>query len=71
MKNVDLVSGINLDKAIQAAREFGSQIHPIYRTGELRFEHPLAVRPCRVDARRKDSPRHLVVWLRRVQAALN
>jgi hypothetical protein len=62
---------MNRDKAKQIARKLGCQIYPIDRTGELRFDHPVAARPCRVDGRRKDAPRHLVVWLRNVQAALN
>ena len=71
MNVVDVATGVNLNKAIQLAEKLGSRIHPIRRTGEVRFEHPLAVRRCVVNARRKDAPRHLIGWLRRVQAALN
>ena len=69
MNVVDVATGVNLNKAIQLAEKLGSRIHPIRLTGELRFEHPLAVRRCVVNARRKDAPRHLIGWLRRVQAA--
>jgi hypothetical protein len=39
--HINYFSGINLDKAIQIARELGGHVRPISRTGELRFDHPL------------------------------
>jgi hypothetical protein len=61
-----LVSGLDLHKAIQAARRQGATVEEIRRTGEYRFRHPLMPKPCRVDGHRKDTPRHLIVWLRRL-----
>ena len=67
----DLFSGMNLDKAIDLASQLGCDVCPVRRTGELRFKHVLASRPCRVAGHRRDAPRHLVVWLRHIQALLN
>lgn len=59
-----LVSGLNLRKAMEKARRLGAIIESVPGTGEYRFRHPMMNRPCRVDGRRKDAPRHLCVWLR-------
>jgi hypothetical protein len=58
--------GMNLNKAIYVANSLGAMIECVRRTGELRFRHPWLEKPCRVDGHRKDAPRHLCVWLRKL-----
>ena len=62
--NCTLVSGLDLLKAIERANHLGATVEDVRKTGEYRFRHPLMPKPCRVDGRRKDAPRHLCVWLR-------
>ena len=61
-----LVTGLNLLNAIQAARHLGATLEDVRKTGEYRFRHPLMLKLCRVDGHRKDTPRHLCVWLRQL-----
>jgi hypothetical protein len=61
-----LSSGLDLHKAIEKAHRMGATIEDVRKTGEYRFRHPLMSKPCRVDGRRKDAPRHLCVWLRQL-----
>jgi hypothetical protein len=63
-----IFGGMNLNKAMRAARHLGCSIFDIRRSGEVRFTHPLMDRPCRVNARRHSAPRHLVAWLRSLAA---
>lgn len=55
----------NLDDAVRVARRLGVDVSVARRTGELVFVHPVG--RCRVNCRRKDSPRALLHLLRRVQ----
>lgn len=61
-----LPAGSNLNRAKRVAALLGCEVTCVHRTGELRFRHPSQDRPCRVNGRRHDAPRSLVVWLRRV-----
>ena len=61
-----LATGLNLLKAIKAARHEGATLEYVRKSGEYRFRHPLMPKPCRVDGHRKDAPRHLSVWLRQL-----
>lgn len=60
------LSGWNLRDALAFARRLGCEIHCPRRTGELRVSHPSQRRSVRVNARRKDAPRELTTFLRRV-----
>lgn len=60
--------GMSLADAKTLARRRGATVEPIHRTGELRFYHPRLGALGAVNARRKDAPRRLVVWLRRLTA---
>lgn len=57
----------NLREAISWARQLGCAVERVHRTGEIVFRHPLLPARMRVNARRKDSPRELVAFLKRVE----
>lgn len=61
--------GMNRRELDKMFRAMGGTITPVHRTGELIYTHPLfpTERP-RANARRKDAPRHLVVFARKVAA---
>jgi hypothetical protein len=69
MKNMPS-AGANLRHVYRFARDLGCDIAPIRRTGEDRVMHPLFRPGVKVDARRKDCPRHLSVYLKRVVGAV-
>lgn len=58
----------NLTECIDYANAVGVAVERVHRTGELRFSHPSWPTTVRVNSRRKDSPRKLLVMLRRVLA---
>lgn len=64
-----LRGGINLREALQVARQLGCVVDWPRRTGEVRVRHVLSRRPLRLSARRKDSPRALVTFLRHLLVA--
>jgi hypothetical protein len=66
MKYDHSLAGINLRRAYEIAYALGCSISPVRRTGEDRISHPLLDHTVRVNSRRKDAPRHLVVFLRRI-----
>jgi hypothetical protein len=61
---VPIPTGIDLRKAFAIAAGLGCQVHCIRCTGEMRVSHPKMPKPCKVNARRKDCPRQLIVWMR-------
>jgi hypothetical protein len=67
--SMTILAGTNLDRALSIAARLGCEVFCVRRTGELRFSHPSQRRPCRVNGRRHDAPRSLVVWLRRVKGS--
>lgn len=58
--------GIALREAVKLARKLGGAVTPQHKTGELLFVHPSTSERVRVNGRRKDTPRALVVWLRSI-----
>jgi hypothetical protein len=58
--------GIALRDAIREAEGLGFTVSRLNRTGELAFAHPSLPKPLKVNSRRKDVGRILVVALRRV-----
>lgn len=62
-------AGINLIDAVRSARRLGILVEHLRKTGELRWSHPSAQKPIRVNSRRKDAPRHATTFLRKVAAA--
>lgn len=59
--------GMNLRESLAHARRLGaSVVHP-RRTGEVRLQHPLMPKPVLANSRRKDSPRKVTAWLRRLE----
>lgn len=56
----------SLRAALDRARRLGCAVQPVRRTGEIRVTPPLPLRPVVVNARRKDTPRALLVALRRL-----
>jgi hypothetical protein len=65
---VNLTGTPNLIDAERAARSLGVTVLKVYRTGEIRFMHPSFTRSVKVNERRKDAPRALLVALRKVAA---
>lgn len=59
--------GKNLTELIRQAPQLGISVHPVRRTGELRFTHPLILSRPRVNGRRKDSPRVLTQFFSQVE----
>jgi hypothetical protein len=57
----------NLREALDLARRLGCAVEPMRRSGEVRIVPPGSGLPVVVNARRKDSPRVLVVALRRLE----
>ena len=58
---------MRLLEAQRMARFLGATAEIRTRTGHITFTHPLHHLPCHVHCHRHDAPRHLVVWLKRVQ----
>lgn len=58
--------GMNLLDVLILVRSFGGRVEPIRRTGEVRLLHSKIPSSGPINARRKDAPRHAVVWLRRL-----
>ena len=52
-------TGMSLRKALELADRIGCWIRTPNRTGELIIGHDLALKPVRINARRKDAPRSL------------
>jgi len=59
-------SGMSVRVALQVARRMGCSVFPIRGTGEIRVSHPHRQKSCRINGRRKDSPKHLIVFLRKL-----
>lgn len=59
-------SGISLHVAIRLWRKAGGVVEDIRGTGELKFSHPVMIKTIRVNKRRKDTPREVTKWLRRL-----
>jgi hypothetical protein len=55
----------NLRESLALASRLGCSVRPINRTGEVRVLPPSGGKPVTVNARRKDSPRSLLVMVRR------
>jgi hypothetical protein len=64
-----LKAGISLRKACSVARQLDCRVRGVRRTGELLVSHPRLQKMIRVNARRKDRPRSLLVTLRQVAKA--
>lgn len=62
--------GMNLRECLAEAARLGARVEPIRRTGEIRLSHPRMRGSGPVNARRKDAPRRLVVWLRLLERVL-
>lgn len=58
--------GINQRDALRLAKALGADVAIARRTGEVVVSHPRVTLKVRINSRRKDTPRALVVWLRRL-----
>jgi hypothetical protein len=58
--------GMNRCELDQIFQKQGGVITHLRRTGEALYRHTSMPRPVRVNARRKDAPRHLVQYVRKV-----
>ena len=56
--------GMSLREALAAALALGCVVEEVRRTGELRVRHPSRAKTVKVNGRRKDVGRALVVFLR-------
>lgn len=59
----------NLREALAEAKELGCDVVWIHGTGEVMVSHPKIERRVRLNGRRKDTARVLVVFLKRVREA--
>jgi hypothetical protein len=66
-KMCGLNGGINRRQLDQLFVGLGGSIRKLNRTGEIQYSHPMLAETPRADGRRKDAPRHLVAFVRRVQ----
>lgn len=64
-----ILHGINLIDAERIARILGCEVASRHRTGERRMSHPSMPKSVVYNHRRKDAPRSLIAWLRRVEMA--
>ncbi len=64
----DVHNNLGVGDAVRVAERFGCVVLQPRRTGEFVFSHPLMTKKVRINSRRKDSPRQLVVWLRTLEA---
>lgn len=64
IKDNEIHCGMNLLDAIRVARQRGCEVRPKRRTGEIVFSHPGIPQRAVVNGRRKDSPRHLIRFIR-------
>ena len=67
MRGQGFVRPGNLRDARKLWRELGGRVLVVQRTGELRFLHPYLEHPIRVNGRRKDTQRIVLMALRRIQ----
>lgn len=63
-----LHDGLNLRESLAHARRLGATVTHPRRTGEVRLQHPAMAKPVLANGRRKDSPRKVVAWLRKLEA---
>jgi hypothetical protein len=61
-----MTSGMDLRKALRAARKAGCLVVKIKATGEVRVSHPKVRITVRVNGRRKDAPRALTNFIKKV-----
>lgn len=59
--------GMNLRESLAHAHRLGATVIKPRRTGEVRIQHPLMPKPVLANGRRKDSPRKVTAWLRRLE----
>lgn len=64
-----VIGGCDLRDALAAAASVGCLIRRIRGTGELLVRHPSQLSAVRLNSRRKDAPRSIVAFIRRVQRA--
>jgi hypothetical protein len=58
--------GANLRQTLKESERMGCRVTTIRRTGELRISHPAIDRTVKLNGRRKDTPRALTCFLRRL-----
>lgn len=59
--------GANLRQTLKEAERMGCRVKTIRRTGEFRISHPAIGRTVKLNGRRKDTPRALTCFLRRIE----
>lgn len=60
-------SGMNRRDLDAVLEELGGTVDTVPRTGEVRYRHPNIPEQPKADGRRKDAPRHLTSFVRRVE----
>lgn len=67
--HLHLHRGLSLIDSLYIARCLGCDVTPRQGTGEVRLHHPdcLDLHSVLVNGRRKDTPRHLFVFLKRIR----
>jgi hypothetical protein len=57
----------NLRSTLRRATGLGCRVAKIRKTGELRVSHPAMEATVRINGRKKAAPRHLTVYLKRLE----
>lgn len=68
-RRAEIFPGMNLKKALRAARRMGCTVHNVRRSGEVRVFHPTVKKRINANRRKKDAPRALTTFLMQLQAA--
>jgi hypothetical protein len=68
MSHFTIKRGQNLIDALRIANRLGCEIEPIRATGAGRLRHQLMKRTVRFRRRRKDAPRAITSFIRRIAA---
>ncbi len=66
-RDVLIHPGMNLKKALRAARRLGCMVHTVRRSGEVRVAHPAVKKRINANNRKKDAPRSLTAFLTQLQ----
>lgn len=66
-RETEVFPGMNLKKALRAARRMGCTVHNVRRSGEVRVFHPNTKKRINANRRKKDASRALTTFLIQLQ----
>lgn len=68
-RGTEIFPGMNLKKALRAARRMGCTVYNVRRSGEVRILHPTTKKRINANRRKKDASRALTTFLTQLQAS--